>query len=183
MPVGRESDPCLKPPHGRVWPVYQPRPIRVHSTPLHRVVIVGGGFGGLNAAKELGSMSQVEVTLIDRRTITCFQPCCTRSRRPGLSPAEIARSDPQHPLEACQHRVLQGEVTAIHLERNRVINRLRHLRLRFPDPRLRRPTRVFSATTSGRSSPRASRTSSKRRRFVGHPPGVRGSRTLPATSI
>ncbi|HEY9642100.1 MAG TPA: FAD-dependent oxidoreductase, partial [Coleofasciculaceae cyanobacterium] len=39
----------------------------------HRVVIVGGGFGGLYTAKELGR-APVEVTLIDKRNFHLFQP-------------------------------------------------------------------------------------------------------------
>ena len=38
------------------------------------VVIVGGGFAGLNAAKELGNRSGVRVTVIDRRNHHLFQP-------------------------------------------------------------------------------------------------------------
>ena len=40
---------------------------------LHRVVILGGGFGGLYAARKLRK-APVEVTLVDRRNFHCFQP-------------------------------------------------------------------------------------------------------------
>ena len=39
----------------------------------HKVVILGGGFGGLYAAKSLGN-APVEVTLLDRRNFHLFQP-------------------------------------------------------------------------------------------------------------
>ena len=51
---------------------------------VHRVVIVGGGFGGLFAAKFL-RRAAVEVTLIDARTTTCSSRCST-SWRPASSP-------------------------------------------------------------------------------------------------
>ena len=57
---------------------------------MHRVIIVGGGFGGLNAAKELGSVAGIDVTLIDRRNHHLFQPLLYQVATAGLSPAEIA---------------------------------------------------------------------------------------------
>src|SRR6201988_2013238 len=53
------------------------------------VVIVGGGFGGLSAAKRLESGS-VEVTLIDRRNYHLFQPLLYQVATGSLSPGEIA---------------------------------------------------------------------------------------------
>ena len=55
----------------------------------HRVVIVGGGFGGLNAARSL-KRAPVEVTLIDRRNFHLFQPLLYQVATGGLSPANIA---------------------------------------------------------------------------------------------
>jgi len=57
---------------------------------MQRVLIIGGGFGGLNAAKELGSAPDIEVTLIDRRNHHLFQPLLYQVATAGLSPAEIA---------------------------------------------------------------------------------------------
>ncbi|MEB3211440.1 MAG: NAD(P)/FAD-dependent oxidoreductase, partial [Leptolyngbyaceae bacterium] len=56
---------------------------------LHRVVIVGGGFGGLYAAKELDP-SMFDVTLIDRRNFHLFQPLLYQVATGSLSPADIA---------------------------------------------------------------------------------------------
>ena len=55
-----------------------------------RVVIVGGGFAGLNAAKRLGKRSDLQITLIDRRNHHLFQPLLYQVAMAGLSPADIA---------------------------------------------------------------------------------------------
>jgi NADH dehydrogenase len=55
-----------------------------------RVVIVGGGFAGVRAAKYLGCKSECEVTLVDRRNYHLFQPLLYQVATAGLSPAEIA---------------------------------------------------------------------------------------------
>jgi NADH dehydrogenase FAD-containing subunit len=54
-----------------------------------RVIIVGGGFGGLRAAQALKSVP-VEVTLIDRRSYHLFQPLLYQVATGSLSPGEIA---------------------------------------------------------------------------------------------
>jgi NADH dehydrogenase FAD-containing subunit len=54
-----------------------------------KVIIVGGGFGGLRAAQALKSTS-VEVTLIDRRNHHVFQPLLYQVATGSLSPGEIA---------------------------------------------------------------------------------------------
>ncbi|QEG23399.1 NAD(P)/FAD-dependent oxidoreductase [Mariniblastus fucicola] len=53
------------------------------------VVIVGGGFGGMNAARALRK-SPVDITLIDRRNFHLFQPLLYQVATGGLSPANIA---------------------------------------------------------------------------------------------
>lgn len=56
-----------------------------------RVVIVGGGFGGLKAAKVLADYPDlVEVTLVDKRNYHLFQPLLYQVATAGLSPADIA---------------------------------------------------------------------------------------------
>lgn len=55
------------------------------------VLIIGGGFGGLNAAKELGQYPElVDVTLIDKRNHHLFQPLLYQVATAGLSPSDIA---------------------------------------------------------------------------------------------
>jgi NADH dehydrogenase len=56
---------------------------------VHRVVIAGGGFGGLYAAKALRH-APVEVTLVDRRNFHLFQPLLYQVATGSLSPGEIA---------------------------------------------------------------------------------------------
>ena len=56
---------------------------------LHRVVIVGGGFGGLTAAREL-RRAAVQITLVDRRNFHLFQPLLYQVATGELSPANIA---------------------------------------------------------------------------------------------
>lgn len=55
-----------------------------------KVIIVGGGFGGLQAAKKLGNVRGVDVTVVDRRNHHLFQPLLYQVAMAGLSPAEIA---------------------------------------------------------------------------------------------
>ncbi len=54
-----------------------------------KVVIVGGGFGGLNAAKSISKLP-VDITLIDRRNFHLFQPLLYQVATGGLSPGDIA---------------------------------------------------------------------------------------------
>lgn len=54
------------------------------------VVIVGGGFAGLAAAKDLARIQALNVTLIDRRNYHLFQPLLYQVATAGLSPADIA---------------------------------------------------------------------------------------------
>jgi NADH dehydrogenase len=89
---------------------------------LHRVVIVGGGFGGLYAAKALAK-APVAVTLIDRRNFHLFQPLLYQVATGGLSPGEIAS-----PLRVVLRRnpnteVLLGEVVDLDAGGRRVILR------------------------------------------------------------
>ena len=69
-----------------------------------RVVIVGGGFGGLYAAKRLGH-APVSLTLIDRRNFHLFQPLLYQVATGALSPGEIAS-----PLRAVVGRNANTEV-------------------------------------------------------------------------
>src|SRR4051812_7488163 len=61
------------------------------TDPRHRVLIVGGGFGGLYAAKELGKDDRVEVTLVDRRNHHLFTPLLYQVATGAVSPGDIAQ--------------------------------------------------------------------------------------------
>src|SRR6476660_4508356 len=56
---------------------------------IPHVVIIGGGFGGLMAARKL-ARSPVRITLIDRKNHPTFQPLLYQVATAGLSPGEIA---------------------------------------------------------------------------------------------
>src|SRR5262245_7282131 len=71
---------------------------------LHRVVVVGGGFGGLNVVRGL-RRAPVQVTLIDRRNFHLFQPLLYQVATGGLSPANIAA-----PLRAVFKRQANADV-------------------------------------------------------------------------
>src|SRR5690242_16027892 len=86
---------------------------------MHRVVIVGGGFGGLYAAKALRSAA-VDVTLVDRRNFHLFQPLLYQVATGSLSPGEIAA--PLRSLLRRQKntRVLLGEAVLVDVENRRL---------------------------------------------------------------
>src|SRR5947208_10661650 len=54
-----------------------------------RIVVVGAGFGGLEAARKLAKLP-VQITLIDRRNHHTFQPLLYQVATAGISPGEIA---------------------------------------------------------------------------------------------
>jgi NADH dehydrogenase len=56
----------------------------------HRVIVVGGGFGGLPAARFLGHVDGVDVTLVDRRNHHLFQPLLYQVATGMLSPGQVA---------------------------------------------------------------------------------------------
>ncbi len=81
-----------------------------------RVVIVGAGFGGLNAARGLAK-APVQITVIDRKNFHTFQPLLYQVATAGLSPGEIAepvRSMFRHDKNV---EVLMSEVTGFDLAR------------------------------------------------------------------
>src|SRR6476620_4767274 len=86
-----------------------------------RVVIIGGGFGGLNCARQLARRRDVSITLIDRRNYHLFQPLLYQVAMAGLSPGDIAA-----PIRGLFSRrsnvhVVQNEVEAILPDSRRVL--------------------------------------------------------------
>jgi NADH dehydrogenase len=84
------------------------------------VVIIGGGFGGLSAARAL-KRATVQVTLLDRRNHHLFQPLLYQVATAGLSPGDIA-----YPIRSILRRqknarVLLEEVHSIDVERRELI--------------------------------------------------------------
>ncbi|HEY6014664.1 MAG TPA: FAD-dependent oxidoreductase, partial [Candidatus Limnocylindrales bacterium] len=87
----------------------------------HRVTVVGGGFGGLYAARSLGIDPEVRLTLIDRRNFHLFQPLLYQVATGALSPGEIAQ-----PLRSVLRRqrnttVILGEAIGLDPERREVL--------------------------------------------------------------
>ena len=94
----------------------------VTGSGTHRVVVVGGGFGGLQATLGL-RRAAVDVTLIDRRNFHLFQPLTYQVATGALSPGEVA-----YPLRAVfkrnrNVRVLLAEVARFDLNRREVVLR------------------------------------------------------------
>src|SRR5579863_156359 len=86
----------------------------------HRVLILGGGFGGLYAAKAL-KRAPVQVTLVDRRNFHLFQPLLYQVATGALSPGEIASPLRSVLRRQKNTRVLLGKAEDLDLESNRVI--------------------------------------------------------------
>jgi NADH dehydrogenase len=84
-----------------------------------QVLIVGGGFAGLNAAKGLGGVQDVEVTIVDKTNHHLFQPLLYQVAMAGLSPADIAVPIRSLLAKYKNIRVLQGEIRSLHLGENR----------------------------------------------------------------
>lgn len=80
------------------------------------VLIIGGGFVGLNAAKVLAKNKQVNVTLVDRNNHHLFQPLLYQVAMAGLSPADIAAPIRSILSRHKNIRVLKGEAQSINLE-------------------------------------------------------------------
>jgi NADH dehydrogenase len=85
----------------------------------HRVVVIGGGFGGLQAAEHL-ARAPVELTLVDRRNFHLFQPLTYQLATGALSPGEVC-----YPLRAVfkrnrNVRVLLAEVAGFDLDKHEV---------------------------------------------------------------
>jgi NADH dehydrogenase len=80
------------------------------------VVILGGGFGGLNAAKVLGRKGRdLRVTVVDRRNYHLFQPLLYQVAMAGLSPAEIASPIRSLLAEHPNVEIVFGNVTEIQI--------------------------------------------------------------------
>src|SRR6266478_7637583 len=90
-----------------------------HAKSLPHLVIVGGGFGGLSAAKEVAG-KPVRVTLIDRINHHLFQPLLYQVATAGLSPADIAQPIRHILKDAKNIEVVLGEVARIDTDSKQV---------------------------------------------------------------
>lgn len=85
-----------------------------------RVVIVGGGFGGLEAARTL-TKAPVEITLIDQRNYHLFQPLLYQVATAALSPSEIAWPLRHVLTRQANVRVVMTRAQTVDLETRRVV--------------------------------------------------------------
>ena len=84
-----------------------------------QVIVIGGGFGGLTAARELAD-EYVGITLVDRANHHLFQPLLYQVATAGLSPTDIAVPIRRVLTKQDNVRVLLSEVTAIQLDERTV---------------------------------------------------------------
>jgi NADH:ubiquinone reductase (H+-translocating) len=94
--------------------------VQTPTPPAQRVTIIGGGFGGLYAARRLGKDPRVDLTVVDRRNHHLFQPLLYQVATGALAPGEIAQ-----PLRSILRRnanttVLLGEAIGLDSEQREV---------------------------------------------------------------
>jgi NADH dehydrogenase len=92
---------------------------KIDGGSLPRVVIVGAGFGGLNAAQALGR-ARARITVIDRKNFHTFQPLLYQVATAGLSPGEIAAPIRSILSSHKNVEVLMAEVTGFDLALRKV---------------------------------------------------------------
>src|SRR6186713_2857087 len=85
-----------------------------------RVVIIGAGFGGLEAAKAL-RRADVDITVVDRQNYHCFQPLLYQVATAALSPADVAWPIRHMLRRQANATVLMEEVSAIDTRSQRVL--------------------------------------------------------------
>jgi NADH:ubiquinone reductase (H+-translocating) len=85
----------------------------MEATNEKRVVIIGGGFAGINCAKGLGNQPGLKVVLIDRRNYHLFQPLLYQVAMAGLSPCDIATPIRGLMSHLSNVHVIQGDVERI----------------------------------------------------------------------
>lgn len=91
-----------------------------------KVLIIGGGFAGLTAAKCFENKNNIDVTLLDRRNHHLFQPLLYQVATAGLNPADIAVPIRAQFSNAPNIKVVWGTAKKIDLEQKKVFVRARH---------------------------------------------------------
>src|SRR5580704_4475499 len=90
------------------------------SSERKRVVVIGGGFAGINVAQELGKLP-LDITLVDRKNHHTFQPLLYQVALGVLSPAEIAQPIRSILRDHQNVEVLMDEVTGFNIPENHVL--------------------------------------------------------------
>jgi NADH dehydrogenase len=85
------------------------------------VIIIGGGFAGLSAAKKLTGRASVQVTLIDERNHHLFQPLLYQVATAGLNPADIAVPIRAQFSKSENVNVHMGKVHSVNLQKKTII--------------------------------------------------------------
>jgi NADH:ubiquinone reductase (H+-translocating) len=91
------------------------------DTRMKNVVIVGAGFAGLNAAKQLRDVEGLTVTLLDRENHHLFQPLLYQVAMAALSPADIAVPIRSLFATARNIRVIKAQVTSVDAASRKVV--------------------------------------------------------------
>ena len=150
----------------------------MESIPARRphVVILGAGFGGLNAAQGLRN-APVDVTVVDRRNYHLFQPLLYQVATAALSPAQIATPIRRILARQKNATVLMEKIDGIDTQARLVITEKPPHRLRLSGGRNRRPPCLFRPRRMGRDG---ARPEDHRRRDGDprpHPDGLRRGRS------
>ena len=114
----------------------------MRDTHRPKVVIIGGGFAGLEAAKAL-SRAPVDVVLVDRQNHHCFQPLLYQVATAALSPADVAWPIRSILSRQDNARVVMAQVSAIDIAANVVQRRRAVAALRLSRARDRRHAFLF----------------------------------------
>src|SRR5690242_5367255 len=91
------------------------------NTEMKHIVIVGGGFGGLNAAKTLSKNSKLKITLIDQTNHHLFQPLLYQVATAALSPSDIAMPIREVFRDLSNVTTLMGVVVSVHKKEKYVL--------------------------------------------------------------
>lgn len=94
--------------------------LNIPHTDKKRVVIVGGGFAGLNLAKKLRKCNQYQVVLIDQNNYHLFKPLLYQVASAGLDPSDV--SFPFRKVFRAKKNIFfrMGRLLAVHPEQNRL---------------------------------------------------------------